>query len=104
MQREILTYRKIDDDGYNKLKMTKSVAKNVGHLLAAFSVITAQFHEGIYNHKSEEQYDFVEATDAAIALGEAMANKPSKLRKAGDIMDLKTAIRAVSTSASGPNL
>ncbi len=82
-QREVLAYRDMSNHSYewqNKLKMKKSVAKNVGHLLTAFSEITLQFHKGLYNNKHEKQYDFGEATDAAIAVGEAMTNKPSKLR------------------------
>jgi len=80
LQKGILTYKRMDDNKYNGLKMGKRVTRNVDHLLTAFSEITAQFHEGCYDNKHEEQYDFGEATDAAIKVGEAMTNKPSKLR------------------------
>ncbi|MBI2146622.1 hypothetical protein HYU22_04745 [Candidatus Woesearchaeota archaeon] len=78
-QREIFAYKKMSDDLSNKLKIEKRVTKNISYLLRAFSEITAQFHEGLYN-EDQEPYYFGEATEAAIAVGEAMTKRPSKLR------------------------
>ena len=78
-KKEIYIYN-IDKDCYKKLKTNKNVIKNINFLLKEFSKITASFNDGVFDHEHQEKYDFGDATDAAIALGEAIIKKPSKLR------------------------
>ena len=80
LQKEIFAYRNMGDDRYNRLKIGNITLKNVGYLLKAFSEIARGFKNDIYNHVQEEPYDFGTATDAAIALGEAVTQRSSKLR------------------------
>ncbi len=75
---EVFVYGK--DDRHNKVEVRKRVARNIGHLLTTFSNIARRFKEGVYNHEYEEPFDFEDATDAAIGVGEALTGRTSKLR------------------------
>lgn len=49
-------------------------------LLLAFSVITRNFQEGVYDHVHDDMYDFGDAIDSAIIVSEVLTGKKSRQR------------------------
>ena len=66
---------------YKCIRTKDNPRNTLQKLLQAFSIIADNLDEGIYDTYNEKQYNFGDAGEAAIMLGETFTGKFSKLRK-----------------------